>query len=518
LAKSDPSHDLVAVSNSQARAFHWGIAGYIVIKLVALCVLAINTQYLMDEFDTISHLQLLAQRPYQDVSPPRTLLSSYFYLPAYELMESSVAVMRMARAETLVIALVAIGLLYGISRNIGRSKFQSVLVVFAVLSFSTHMERAFTVRPEALMLLWALIGVWWLTRRELTAFRIAIAGLLSGAAFLTGQKAIYYDLAFGVALVGTALTERDLKRAISWGALLVSGWMIALAVYVGAFALSGAQPSRILETIFFGSAATNAVQGHSVYEALWTFKLQSFMRSAFPYLICLAGWLVTARRFAELSRGQRIALIFSGAVVLLIFGYHPAPWPYNLILAIPFVALWAPDCFAFAMVRFPQRTSFITMAFFAVFAISLHRNVLYLDHDNAYQEQVMEQAESLLAPEDRYFDGVFMLPKRQHTDRIWLERKVVLRIWQEAETGENTILERVFAQQPKVIILSYRTQAVEDSLRPYIASSYRQIAPNIMISAAADGGGETGSTFDFPPGAIVPDDEQQLLFFRAHNF
>ena len=131
----------------------------------------------------------------------------------------------------------------------------------------------------------------------------------------------------------------------------------------------------------------------------------------------------------------------------------------------------------------------------------------------------MEQAESLLVPEDHYFDGIFMLPKRQHAGRIWLDRKSVLRISQKSEAGEKTILERAFAQKPKVIILNYRTQAVEDALRPYIASTYHQIAPNILIATddmVLGGGERTASTLTVGP--IVPDEEQQLLFYRPHNF
>ena len=94
------SDDLAASPGSTAAKaqpavlFAWGLAAYLVVKLIFLAVLGLNSQYLMDEFDTISHMRFLDGVPYRDSWPPRTLLNVLFYWPAFEFWGDSVSVMR----------------------------------------------------------------------------------------------------------------------------------------------------------------------------------------------------------------------------------------------------------------------------------------------------------------------------------------------------------------------------------------------------------------------------------------
>jgi hypothetical protein len=50
--------------------------------------------------------------------------------------------------------------------------------------------------------------------------------------------------------------------------------------------------------------------------------------------------LMELRRIAELGQRQRIALIFSVVITVLVFA-HNQPWPYVFIMALPFMSLWA---------------------------------------------------------------------------------------------------------------------------------------------------------------------------------
>ena len=107
------------------------------------------------------------------------LLYAYFYRLAYWLGADAVEVMQIARVQTLALTLIALGLLYGVARNLGRSRLNGFLVVCMVLAFSTFMERAFTARPEMLAVVFTLAALWTVTRWSARPWACLAAGLLS---------------------------------------------------------------------------------------------------------------------------------------------------------------------------------------------------------------------------------------------------------------------------------------------------------------------------------------------------
>ena len=472
----------LSLSREGDRVILVGLSFYLLAKAVFFVVFGFNGQYLMDEFDTISHHRFL-DGAYIDNSPSRTLLYVYFYAPALALANTSVEVMRIARVETIGLAFLAMLLLYKIATSIGRSRLEALFVVGMTLAFSTHMERAFLVRPEALILVFGLCALLCSLRSRVTRRWIFLAGVFAGLAFVSAQKAAYFDFALGLALVGAALLERSLWRACEWGALLVLGWGAVLGVYVAGFSLTGAEPSEILQNIFFGASAENFATGHLVYEAedkVWPFKWQTAIRNISPYLLCLFGWGVALASLRHNGRPRRIAFIFSTVMVVLIYGYHPAPWPYNFILAIPFLALWAPDLVRYSMDRWPTKTPLVAIISAIVLFSSMARNVHYLGHTNGQQEAVMAEVEALLNPDDHYFDGMLMVPKRRNLGP-WMGAGLIQQIRAAAEQGEATVLDSVFAKEPKVIILNYRLLGLGEALWPYIEGRYLALTPNILL-------------------------------------
>ncbi len=460
------------------------MAVFLLAKLALLAVLSVNTQFLMDEFPHVQHALLVDQRPYQDVWPFKTLLYAYFYRPAFWLGGSSVDVMQIARLQTFGLALAALILLYGIARNLGRSCLEGLFVLCLALGFSSFMERVFSTRPETLALVFALGALWVVTRWRTGARACLGAGVLSGLAFLTLQKAVYFDLALGLALVGNGLLAGSLRRAMNSGALLLLGWGLAVGLYVAFFALQGAELGAMLHHIFIGPPTRNVTAGHLVYENLRAFVWQTFLRNIAAYALCAIGLAAAVATLGRRSDPERIALIFTIVIAALIYGVHPAPWPYNFIMAIPFLALWGP----YALEPFshrPERIRLLLMGFcILVVGLSFARNVRYLAHDNKYQRQTMAMAESLLLANERYFDGVHMIVTRPHATNFWLQNSLVLSIREAAERGEYGILEEIFAQNPKLVILSYRTQGIVAALAPFLEGSYLPVAPNILLSGS----------------------------------
>jgi len=299
---------------------------------------------------------------------------------------------------------------------------------------------------------------------------------------LTTQKSVYFNFALGAALVGEALYRWSPVRAVQSGATLMLGWGIIIALYVGFYALGGADPAAILRIIFFGPAVENAVSGHIVYDSPRIFLLHTFFRNALLYAICVAGWLTAVISMRRRTPGERIAMIFTAVIAVLVFRYHSAPWPYNFIMAIPFLALWSPLLIApIRRLSKPWQMATLAIALLIV-GVSFVRNLQYFGHDNAVQERIMVQAESLLEPSEAYFDGIFMIVTRPNAVDRWLGHSAILRIQLAAANGKFNAIENVLANMPKLWILNYRTKKIENILSPFLDDSYVAVASNILLT------------------------------------
>jgi hypothetical protein len=183
-------------------------------------------------------------------------------------------------------------------------------------------------------------------------------------------------------------------------------------------------------------------------------------------------------RIRRLEAGRRIALIFTVVITLLVF-LHNQPWPYVFIMAQPFMALWSTVLFErLAADRRSLRLAWGLLA--AAVAVSFARNVSVLRIDNRAQLAVVARAEALLPPGQVYFDGVGMLPNRPEPSTLWLDKTYVLKTLDEGTSSEAY---RIFAETPpKMIIWSYRMDAIKRVVDPLIRDSYVQVAPNIRLA------------------------------------
>ncbi|TIP65822.1 MAG: hypothetical protein E5X63_46850, partial [Mesorhizobium sp.] len=62
-----------------------------------------------------------------------------------------------------------------------------------------------------------------------------------------------------------------------------------------------------------------------------------------------------------------------------------------------------------------------SVALVTAVVLSFVSNIVYLRFNNAAQLELVARAESLLAPGDRYFDGIGMLPNRSEPSTLWLD-------------------------------------------------------------------------------------------------
>ena len=454
---------------------------FLTVKVVFLVVLAVNTAFVMDEYTHFADTRLSLAHVYQTTWPPKTLLYAAFFGIAHWFADGAVQLMLVARVQSAAVAMAGLGLLYLIARQLGRSRLQAIFVIAVVLAFSSYIEWAFMVRPEPLGLLFALMALWVVMRDEGTLGVYVVAGLLSGLAFLTMQKAVYFNLALGLALVGDGLARRSLKEAVLSGAFLVLGWAIVVGAYGLFFSLQGASFTEVLSYVLTGPSAENVVRGYEVYGSLRHFVIRVLLRDPALYALCVGGLAFVAFRFSRLSGPERRAWIFSAVIGILVFT-HRSPWPYNFIMAIPFLALWStvlPPLFLKRVM--PVKVAFAGLMAF-VFAVSLARNVMYLQHDNGFQNRTLRLAESLVGPDDAYADGIRMLVTRRGVVPSWWDRRTIARLRARAEQGDLGEFATTFEGKPKVWILSYRTAALNDFLQPYLVASYVPVFPNILLT------------------------------------
>jgi hypothetical protein len=460
---------------------------FIAAKLVMLAVLGVNTAFIMDEYWIADQALRSPALLYQDIVPAKTQLYAAFFRIAHWLADAAAQVMLTARLQGLALTGFGLGLVYLIALNIGRSRLEALFILCVILAFSSFMERAFMVRPEPLATVFALAALWVATQRRQTFLLCFAAGLLSGLAFLATQKAVYFNLALGLALIGDGFVRRAFKEAVLSGAVLVLGWAVVVLAYGLFFALYGAEFMEVLRQVFFGATVKNAIGGHVSYGSLRWLILQTLIRNTALYVLCVTGWGLALVGLARLSGPERRALIFSGVISVLVFA-HPAPWPYNLIMAIPFLGLWST-----ALPRLVRKGPAAISALFGgvvavVLVLSFARNVHYLDHDNRFQNETVRLAETLLGPDDAYADGIGMVVTRRLAGSRWRgqvvswDRLGIGTILGLARRGNLDHIEAIIEGSPKVWILSYRTALLESVLEPYLRNSYVAISSNVLIS------------------------------------
>lgn len=462
------------------RIFMAACVVFILAKAALFLYLSYNSMLVMDEFQQGGYPARIKEGFYAGFSPMKTVLFAYYYLPAHWLGENAFQVILIARAQTAALGLAVAGLVYLISRNIGKSALESLFNVAVLLSFSTFMERAFRVRAEPLAVFFAMSALYVLTTHMKHGMREVLAGLLSGAAFLTTQKAVYFNVALGLGIMAEAAARRSYKEVLKNAAVYTTGWAVAVIVY--AFYFRGLEMMEVIKHIFMAPAKL-AMHGGEYYADISRYIFQTTLRNVLAYILCFAGMIAAVARLKKMSSKEAAILTSAVAMAFFVFS-HNQPWPYVFIMVLPFISLFAVDVFLAPFFARGGRKPVYMIIALAALSISFNRNIRYFHHDNAYQKKVVSQAESLLKPNDAYCDGIGMIVTRTAAITPWWDERAIRLIKNKMKEGDNSNLERVFGRQPKLWIINYRVERLQKELAPYMTGSYINIFPNIIISGS----------------------------------
>lgn len=482
-----PREGDAAEGSASPRSARTPIALAVAAKAGLLLLLAWNSRFVMDEFYQLNQANYLFNGFFDTIWPAKAVGYAVFYKPALWLGWNSASIMLIGRMQTALMGCATLVLIYAIARRMVEDQPRALLIVLVALSFSNMMERLFRTIAEPLALFFAASALVVVVRGNSPgAKRIFCAGLLSGMAFLATQKSIYFNAALGLGLVVDAGWSRHYLAAVLRGCWLFLGWAAALAAYCLVF--GGLEPLPLLQNLFFGPVEV-AAHGGAVYGNLEGYVLQTLVRNIIPYAACLAGMAVTLPRFGKLGSAERIALVFTVVIAALVFA-HNQPWPYVFIMALPFMALWSLRTYDRIPLASPYRRA-ARMILIAGIALSFAMNLLYLRIDNRAQLGLMSRAEVMLSPGETYFDGTGMLPSRRESTRLWLDARNVVVTREQGQASEA--YRGLRDTPPKIILWSYRMDAIEPVVGALVRASYVHVSPNIWLAGSRLASGRTGS-------------------------
>ena len=450
------------------------LGSLLALKLGLLFLLAWNTRFVMDEFQQLGMAKYLGNGLFDTVWHAKAVGYVVFYKIAHLLGWDATSILLIGRMQVALLACATLAIVYGCARALGHDRLRSLLVIVVLLCFSTFIERIFRTIAEPLAVFFAAGALLAALRGQADrAGTVIAAGMLSGLSFLATQKAVYFDVALGLALVFDAALARRYRAGIARGVWLLLGWSLPIAAYC--FIFGGGDPARVALHLAFGPVEV-ATTGGDVYANLRVYVWQTLLRNNLLYLFCFAGLLLELPRLRAMDGRRRIALIFTLVVTAFVFA-HNQPWPYVFIMALPFLALWCPIFLDRVAGRIPLAAGALVAV---AVASSFLRNGQYLHIDNHDQLQLVARAEAVVGPRDVYFDGVAMLPNRSEPSLLWLDRKYVLKTLQEKQESEAY---KIFAvSPPKVVLWSYRMEAIEPVVGSLIRRSYVAVAPNLRIA------------------------------------
>lgn len=477
----DPEQPLAPASRSRASRFATIAACLLLASMFAMfAATSLRARFVMDEFGLLQGARYLLQAPlYHGVDPIKTVLATSVYAPLTKL-DSALTMVLAARLLGLLAACGSLLLVYQAARALWPRSYPAPLAVLLALSFSNYFERAFRIRTDTLALPFALGAFLLLVRPRPCRWHAPVAGMLLGVAFLCTQKAIYFLAAFLFALVAARWSSNGWRSALRNGFGLALGWAVAFLLYSVWF--GGWKWWSVVLQVLLGPRYI--FSGTGSYAGLDSFIYQTLTRNLVPYGLSLVGLLITVVGWRRVGTAQRFAALATAGTTLLVF-IHTQPWPYVFVWAQVFLALWVVPLVERLAARPHPIGRHAPMIAVALAALSLPRQIRYLDHDNHLQLQVLAQAERLLAPTDRYFDGIGMVVNRSIAGSYpWWSWEVpnLHRMVAALNKGDDRLPREIVAAHPKLWIINYRLDAVAGLVDQMVAGGYVRISPAILLT------------------------------------
>ena len=450
---------------------------------------------------------------YADQRWERTPLMTYFigilHDPAQGSFDATIAVRR-----AMWLFMVAITLqTAAIGRNLS-GRWVALSSAALLLAFSNFLGSSIQVRSDVMATAFSLPALWVLTMRRSPGLAYLLAGLSLGVAFTTTQKAVYFVVAFAVALAMRSWSELGNVRAASrrvaqLGSLAALGFALPLAAMFFAYWRLGALPAMIEQVFELGARAGLAAD---TYRGTWVHVPETIGRNPGIWLLGVAGagGLLAEglrRRSAEFTGSICPRLAAAGAwtlVLLALYLQHTSKFPYVFINLAPGLAVCGAVILlrlgsaAFAPApRFDWRALCWTLAAVGTLVAfpAYHLRSSMRSDLLATQREIMNRVDALTDPNDAVLDGIGIATTRRKSTP-W---SMMARWFDERAAGADyEVLGWVKKRQPKVMIWNYRLYNLRREELQFLRRHFVNDWANIWVVGVATvaGGDKPDSTVD----------------------
>lgn len=362
-------------------------------------------------------------------------------------------------------------------------------IALGAATLAPMWDYGFEIRHEN-VLLCGLLVMWIVGRADPDrAWRMIAVGGLTALLHFVAIKAMLYTVPMAgllVALPGTRESDSRLRRAAFWAAgvlatavAVCAGYTLADAwdTYTAVFAAvaRGSRDLATSEPLKITSAATTLLrlpQQSSLLLAALLGGLIVTLSTLYDRLVHRDVW----------SGGHAETLLF--LVALTAFFANPTPFPYNLLLLVPFAYVLAVRALASqASSAIPGRSWWPWIAGLVVFthafpfAYQSHRHLAW---DNARQIEVMAAAEALTDRDhDRVFDATGLVVSRRSIGRWWYLHSLSVKAY---GTKDSPRVAEMLSRRPAaVLIMSYRTDWLPEPDKRFIGAHYFPLSDDFWV-------------------------------------
>ncbi len=386
---------------------------------------------------------------------------------------------------------------------------RGLIALLSAATLSPLWNYGFEIRHDNLVVTGILL-MWWFARvKPLGRLSYLFVGAISVALMFITVKAVVYVFPLSFAILAfppPGHNKSRLQLALAWmGGAILAAVLVRLAYgfkgdwdnYLNAF--------RIISNYSTGKTGSSKFRpwGTLALLLVQTPLLLAFVTAALATFI---GALLRRGKAALTWEGLLPEILFVlGALGVLVI--NPTPFPYNLILVVPFAFILA---FRYAVEvkkvllsdarLWPLLGTLLIVAQLMPFTNGISKNLAL---SNARQKELMRLAEDLTDPvKDPVYDGIGMVPTRPSVHLRWYLHSLALEL---ITTPGSRVRDMLAARPAAVVIPSYRTDWLPDEDGDFIKQRYIPLADDFEVLGTVLPAG--GGAFEiFHPGryCIVP--------------
>ncbi len=345
-------------------------------------------------------------------------------------------------------------------------------------------DYGFEIRHDNLML--TLLLLFWIALRAgadhpRTAFAVmgALAATLQAVAF----KSFLYWVPITLAALAFPPMREGRWRRTRLGAVWLSAFAFSALVLAGVYLGTGLWGS-FREGLLLALSVSGRPERVSPSGTLQRLLLQAPLLVALTLAALGVVWTDWRRRGTEaVDRDSAVPELLLFLLALGALLANPAPYPYNLVLLVPFMVLPLRSAGIRLRALAPRLCSSTPLA---ALLVTCHltpfiRPVLrHLEWTNDRQQELMGLAESLTdADRDRVYDGIGLVPTRSSIGRFWFLHSLFM-----ADLRSGTLpspASMLAARPASVLLRSYRTDWFSPEDVAFVSTHYVELSDELLV-------------------------------------